>query len=52
VKILDSGYPGDDCAVLDDGENYLVVTTDMLHRTTDFPREMSGEGHRVDEASP
>jgi len=43
VKILDSGYPGDDCAVLDDGENYLVVTTDMLHRTTDFPREMSGE---------
>jgi thiamine-monophosphate kinase len=29
--------------VLEDGENYLVVTTDMLHRTTDFPVEMSGE---------
>lgn len=43
AKVLDSGYLGDDCAVLEDGENYLVVTTDMLHRTTDFPREMSGE---------
>ncbi|WP_231845199.1 thiamine-phosphate kinase [Methanocella paludicola] len=41
--MLDSGYLGDDCAVLEDGENYLVVTTDMLHRTTDFPAEMSGE---------
>jgi thiamine-monophosphate kinase len=32
----------DDCAVLDlkDG-NCLVVTTDMLHRTTDFPAEMT-----------
>jgi thiamine-monophosphate kinase len=29
--------------VLEDGEDYLVVTTDMLHRTTDFPVEMSGE---------
>jgi len=29
--------------VLEDGGDYLVVTTDMLHRTTDFPREMSGE---------
>ncbi len=42
-KILDSRYVGDDCAVLDNGADYLVVTTDMLHRTTDFPREMSGE---------
>jgi thiamine-monophosphate kinase len=34
---------GDDCAVLDNGSDYLVVTIDMLHRTTDFPREMTGE---------
>jgi len=43
AKILDSKYLGDDCAVLDNGIDYLVVTTDMLHRTTDFPREMTGE---------
>lgn len=27
--------------MLEDGDGYLVVTTDMLHRTTDFPAEMS-----------
>ncbi len=27
----------DDCAVLDAGDRYLVWTTDMLHRETDFP---------------
>ncbi len=43
AQILGSGYPGDDCAVLDNGVDYLVVTTDMLHRVTDFPGEMSGE---------
>lgn len=42
-KILQSKYLGDDCAVLDMGGDYLVVTTDMLHRVTDFPREMTGE---------
>lgn len=42
-KALGSKYLGDDCAVLDNGADYLVVTTDMLHRTTDFPREMTGE---------
>jgi len=42
AKILDSKYVGDDCAVLDNGADYLVITTDMLHRTTDFPREMTG----------
>lgn len=42
-KILKSSYVGDDCAVLDNGIDYLVVTTDMLHRTTDFPREMTAE---------
>ncbi len=41
--ILRSKYLGDDCAVLDVGAEYLVVTIDMLHRVTDFPREMTGE---------
>ncbi|MFP4654869.1 MAG: thiamine-phosphate kinase [Methanohalobium sp.] len=32
----------DDCAVIDLGaEEFLVVTTDMLHRKTDFPLQMS-----------
>ncbi len=36
------GAGSDDCAVLDlNGEDCLVVTTDMLHRTTDFPVEMT-----------
>ncbi|KKH50088.1 thiamine-phosphate kinase [Methanosarcina sp. 1.H.A.2.2] len=36
------GAGSDDCAVLDlKGEGCLVVTTDMLHRTTDFPAEMT-----------
>ena len=26
----------DDCAILPCGEQVMVVTTDMLHRTTDF----------------
>ncbi|AEH60162.1 thiamine-monophosphate kinase [Methanosalsum zhilinae DSM 4017] len=36
--------PGkDDCAVLSAGDGEcIVVTTDMLHRTTDFPQQMSG----------
>jgi thiamine-monophosphate kinase len=42
-SILRSKYLGDDCAVLDVGTEYLVVTIDMLHRVTDFPREMTGE---------
>ena len=35
--------PGeDDCAVLDiSDEDFLVVTTDMLHRKTDFPLQMT-----------
>lgn len=41
--VLGSKYVGDDCAVLDNGTDFLVVTTDMLHRVTDFPREMTGE---------
>lgn len=36
------GAGSDDCAVLDlKGEDCLVVTTDMLHRTTDFPEGMT-----------
>lgn len=36
------GAGSDDCAVLDlKGKDCLVVTTDMLHKTTDFPEEMN-----------
>lgn len=35
------GVVNDDCAVIDAGERYLVATTDMLHRQTDFPDIMS-----------
>ncbi len=37
------GAGEDDCAVLDiGGKDYLLVTTDMLHRKTDFPFQMTG----------
>src|SRR3990172_9607406 len=37
------GAGEDDCAVLDmGGEDYLLVTTDMLHEETDFPLRMTG----------
>jgi len=37
------GAGEDDCAVLDiGGDDLLLVTTDMLHRKTDFPQQMSG----------
>jgi len=37
------GAGEDDCAVLDmGGEDFLLLTTDMLHRKTDFPQRMSG----------
>ena len=35
------GVENDDCAVIDAGEQYLVATTDMLHRETDFPNIMN-----------
>jgi thiamine-monophosphate kinase len=35
------GVVNDDCAVIDIGERYLVATTDMLHRKTDFPDIMN-----------
>lgn len=43
ARVLGTSGIGDDCAVLDIGTEYLVVTIDMLHRVTDFPREMTGE---------
>jgi thiamine-monophosphate kinase len=37
------GPGSDDCAVLEiPGDEYLVITTDMLHRKTDFPLQMTG----------
>lgn len=37
------GAGEDDCAVLDAGGNdYFLITTDMLHRKTDFPESMTG----------
>lgn len=35
------GIDKDDCAVIESRDGYLVVTTDMLHRKTDFPEGMS-----------
>jgi thiamine-monophosphate kinase len=31
----------DDCAVIPAGDRYLVASTDMLHRKTDFPERMT-----------
>jgi thiamine-monophosphate kinase len=39
-KIL-GGIIEDDCATIDIDDRYLVVTTDMLHRETDFPQIMT-----------
>jgi len=37
------GAGEDDCAVLDiGGDDFLLLTTDMLHRKTDFPQQMTG----------
>jgi|Deesub1362A_J573_1020465.scaffolds.fasta_scaffold00192_46 thiamine-monophosphate kinase len=36
--------PGDDdCAIVNIGGNYLAITTDMVHETTDFPTGMTPE---------
>ncbi len=32
----------DDCAAIAFDDGYVVITTDMLHRKTHFPREMTG----------
>jgi len=40
IRNLDIDF--EDCAVIDIADTeYLVATTDMFHRTTDFPEEMS-----------
>ncbi|KAF1078341.1 thiamine-phosphate kinase [Methanogenium sp. MK-MG] len=39
--IIGTAATDDDCAVIDDGDNYLVMSTDMLHETTDFPAGMT-----------
>ncbi|NYT01081.1 MAG: thiamine-phosphate kinase [Methanocellales archaeon] len=31
----------DDCAVMDLGDDYLLLTIDMLHKSTDFPDKMT-----------
>jgi thiamine-monophosphate kinase len=35
------GVENDDCAIIDAGDRFLVATTDMLHRKTDFPDIMN-----------
>jgi thiamine-monophosphate kinase len=40
LKILESVIE-DDCATIDADDRYIVVTTDMLHRETDFPLIMT-----------
>ncbi len=39
-KIL-GGIVNDDCALIDSGDRFFAVTTDMLHRETDFPEIMT-----------
>ncbi len=41
VSEILGGIENDDCAVIDAGDRYLVATTDMLHRVTDFPDIMN-----------
>jgi len=41
VLAILGGIVNDDCAVLDVGDRYLVATTDMLHRKSDFPEVMT-----------
>jgi thiamine-monophosphate kinase len=41
-RLLKAKPPGDDCAVIPlDSDTILVLTCDMLHRTTDFPVQMT-----------
>ncbi|MDD1652089.1 MAG: thiamine-phosphate kinase [Methanomicrobiales archaeon] len=41
LDLVDREQAGDDCAVLPCGDGLLVVTTDMVHEATDFPRGMT-----------
>lgn len=40
-EIIGAEHVRDDCALIESGEEYLVVSTDMLHETTDFPSGMT-----------
>ncbi|HID27683.1 MAG TPA: thiamine-phosphate kinase [Methanosarcinales archaeon] len=40
IKLLDIKEV-DDCAILPFGNEYIVITTDMLHKSTDFPDSMT-----------
>jgi thiamine-monophosphate kinase len=40
-QVVSPEYLEDDCAVLPCGDALLVVSTDMLHETTDFPEGMT-----------
>ncbi|MDH7594096.1 MAG: thiamine-phosphate kinase [Methanomicrobiales archaeon] len=40
-KILAQDVTSDDCAVIEHGGEYLVLTTDMLHEKADFPAGMN-----------
>lgn len=40
-SVIGDGAVEDDCAVVSCGDRCLVLTTDMLHETTDFPRDMT-----------
>ena len=39
--IIGTDATDDDCAIIENGEDYLVMSTDMLHETTDFPKGMT-----------
>ena len=41
LDLVDREQAGDDCAVLPCGDRLLVVTTDMVHESTDFPAGMT-----------
>ncbi len=41
-EILGNDCCLDDCAIIPQGDQFLVATTDMLHRSSDFPPEMTG----------
>jgi thiamine monophosphate kinase len=43
------GVENDDCAVIDAGSRFLVATTDMLHRQTDFPGDHDAMADGLDE---
>lgn len=41
VPVLGAAATADDCATIQHGSEWLVLSTDMLHETTDFPAGMT-----------